>query len=430
MSERTFDLEITGAWTTFGNRLSTYIAEMEDNDTLVVESRYDSVGNLGYAPAGITFSAGEKSRVRCEVPANQVLHPLRMLEPQDHEDLIAMGFHRPDAAESDTSGSGSRSFYLDVDRTQPQEMVSKALRVFDQMWNIAHPTFLLGRYSGRENIPAFDIGPERTSAHNPLRALVDDALERLLGAAPVRDNDGDIPLVRGEQITYVRVLEDDQYVEIFLRFVHSIADPNHAALVLSQLNQQWTTVKLIMVESSILGVARVDGAPFVPDHLLRTLRSFAELAEAAEELADELGGQPIRADEGSFSSFEPDDDGLAAAFDAHECHEFPPELMSILELDADTSEVLTADDIAEICGRDRDTILDYLRISQEQEAAWHDALTNALAIDGDDIELCTGEKRAWTQAIRHLRRALRVVVLPPKDKGDKGRQLDLFGEPD
>lgn len=427
MSERTFDLEITGAWTTFGNRLSRYIAAMKDNDTLVVESRYDCADNLDYAPAGISFFALNQKKIRCEVPANRFLHPLRMLEPGDHETLVVLGFHRPDQSEHENTGNGSMSFYIDVDRSRTDGLVAKALRVFDEMWNIAHPSFLRAEVSGREDIPVFDNGSARGSSEDSLNELVDATLARLLEYAPQRDDDGDIPLVRGEQVTYLRILEDDQYIEVFSRVVHSVLDTNHAALVLSQLNRQWPTIKLILVEQSILGVARVDTAPFAPDHLLRTLRSFTELADSAEELAAEFGGQPIRADREFPAAFgESDDDGLDSAFESHECHEFPPALMSILELDADVTG-LTADDVAEICGRDRDTILDYLRISQQQEAEWHEALTTAIGLGGEDIELCDGEKRAWTQTIHHLRRALRIVVLPQKGSG--ATQLNLFDEP-
>lgn len=426
MSEHTFDLEITAAWTAFGTRMSRYITAMQDNDTLVVESQHDSQDNPDYAAACIQFFAWDRTRVRCEVPSNQFLHPLRMLEPEDHESLIAWGFNRPDknrpdTCERDNTGNGSMSFYIDFDRSRPDGVVAQALRVLGDMWSIAHPSFLRVQVSGREDIPAFDGSRTQTDEYDSLNELVDNALGRLLDYTPVRDDDGDIPLVRGEQITYVRVLEDDQYVEVFSRVVHSIPDTNHAALVLSQLNRQWPTIKLILVEQSVLGVARVDAAPFAPDHLLRTIRSFAELADASDELAEELGGQPIRAD-GEFAADATDSDGLGAVFDGsavewHECFEFPPALMSILELDADQTGGLTADDVAEICGRDRDTILEYLRISQEQEAEWHNALTNALAVGGEDIELCTGEKLAWTQTIAHLRQALRVVVLPRKGSG-------------
>lgn len=250
-----------------------------------------------------------------------------------------------------------------------------------------------------------------------LRILVDGAVERLLGHPPKRDDDGDIPLVRGEQVTYVRVLEDDEYVEVFSRVVHSVENLENAAVILAQLNRQWPTIKLILVEQSVLGVVRVDGAPFVAEHLLRALRSFAELAEASDELAEELGGQPIRAtgDTAFNDGMASEHEDPGAEYESHECHEFPPALMALLELDADGTGELSAEEVAVICEHDRDTILDYLRISQEQETAWHEALTESIRRKDDDTDLCAGEKRAWTHAIRNLRRGLRVVVLPAKD---------------
>ncbi|MDI9915924.1 hypothetical protein [Rhodococcus sp. IEGM 1379] len=426
MPESTFDLEITTAWTAFGKRLSAYITAMVDNDSLVIESQYDSMDGLADAPACIRFFAWNKTKVRAEVPANLLLHPLRTLDPKDHEKLVALGFHRPDQCEHEDSGNGSMSFYIDSDRSKPEVLVSKALRILDEVWSIAHPSFLLARSSGREDIPAFTVGPQRIDAGNSLSILVDAALEQLLGHTPERDDDGDIPLVGGEQVTYVRVLGDDGYVEVFSRVVHSIADLDQAAVVLAQLNRQWPTLKLILVEQSVLGVVRVDGAPFVSEHLLRALRSLSDLSEVSDQLAAELGGQPIRVEDNTDPSLS-DFEDAASDFDAHECHEFPPALMSILELGADVTGSLTPDEVAKICGHDRDTILEYLRISQEQEASWHQALTDAIGRGGDDVELCTGEKFAWTQTIQHLRRALRTVVLPENDGSAK--QLGLFDEP-
>lgn len=430
MSDNTFDLEILSAWTTFETHLARYISVMEDDDTLVVESHYDSMDELADAPACIQFFAWNQTSVRCEVPSNRFLHPMRMLEPEDHSTLLDMGFNAPDLCEHEPEGNGSMSFYIDVDRARPEELVTKVLRVFREMWSIAHPSFLRASTSGRESTPAFATTPSHapSGSGDMLRILVDGAVERLLGHPPKRDDDGDIPLVRGEQVTYVRVLEDDEYVEVFSRVVHSVENLENAAVILAQLNRQWPTIKLILVEQSVLGVVRVDGAPFVAEHLLRALRSFAELAEASDELAEELGGQPIRAtgDTAFNDGMASEHEDPGAEYESHECHEFPPALMALLELDADGTGELSAEEVAVICEHDRDTILDYLRISQEQETAWHEALTESIRRKDDDTDLCAGEKRAWTHAIRNLRRGLRVVVLPAKDAAPT--QLGLFDD--
>ena len=139
MSDNTFDLEILSAWTTFETHLARYISVMEDDDTLVVESHYDSMDELADAPACIQFFAWNQTSVRCEVPSNRFLHPLRMLEPEDHSALLDMGFNAPDLCEHEPEGNGSMSFYIDVDRARPEELVTKVLRVFREMWSIAHP---------------------------------------------------------------------------------------------------------------------------------------------------------------------------------------------------------------------------------------------------------------------------------------------------
>ena len=120
MSDNTFDLEILSAWTTFETHLARYISVMEDDDTLVVESHYDSMDELADAPACIQFFAWNQTSVRCEVPSNRFLHPLRMLEPEDHSALLDMGFNAPDLCEHVPEGNGSMSFYIDVDPLVPR----------------------------------------------------------------------------------------------------------------------------------------------------------------------------------------------------------------------------------------------------------------------------------------------------------------------
>ncbi|MDJ0486085.1 hypothetical protein QNA24_06955 [Rhodococcus qingshengii] len=59
-------------------------------------------------------------------------------------------------------------------------------------------------------------------------------------------------------------------------------------------------------------------------------------------------------------------------------------------------------------------------------SAWTTFETHLARRKDDDTDLCAGEKRAWTHAIRNLRRGLRVVVLPAKDAAPT--QLGLFDD--
>ncbi|WP_235893629.1 ATP-binding cassette domain-containing protein, partial [Cognatilysobacter lacus] len=113
-------------------------------------------------------------------------------------------------------------------------------------------------------------------------------------------------------------------------------DTGEALLVQGENGAGKTT--LLRVLAGLLradeGVVRVDGAPFVAEHLLRALRSFAELAEASDQLAEELGGQPLRAtgDTAFNDGMASEHEDPGAEYESHECHEFPPALMALLEL--------------------------------------------------------------------------------------------------
>lgn len=70
MSENIFDREIDDAWTQFQDRLTRYVRAMQDDDELVLVSRYDSTDDgLTETAACVRFFAWAGDAVRCEVPS-------------------------------------------------------------------------------------------------------------------------------------------------------------------------------------------------------------------------------------------------------------------------------------------------------------------------------------------------------------------------
>ncbi|RVW06014.1 O-acetyl-ADP-ribose deacetylase [Rhodococcus spongiicola] len=91
----------------------------------------------------------------------------------------------------------------------------------------------------------------------------------------------------------------------------------------------------------------------------------------------------------------------------------PPALLTLMHLDQDGSESLTAYEVASVCGHDRDAVLDYLQITKEQEVVWLEHAEIALDEgDSEEADVCDHESRSWARTYESLRSALWLIALP------------------
>ncbi|UZG55530.1 T3SS (YopN, CesT) and YbjN peptide-binding chaperone 1 [Rhodococcus opacus] len=403
MSDNTFDREIDDAWTELQDRLTGYVHVMEDDDELVLQSQYDSVDDgLVETAACVRFFAWAGDKVRCEVPSNRFLHPARALTEEEHDRLIELGWNRPDLCEHVDEGNGSASYYRDADREDAHLLASMTVTVFREIWDLLHPSFLKAITGGRGETPEFGTAdvPAQLRDGAGLRDRVDAAVESMLEQAPGKDADGDILVWVGDLPTYVRVIEEDARVEVFARVVHTISDRTRTAEALADLNRQWPDIKFLLIVDNVVAVMRVDGSPFVADHLVSVFRMFEHFVDTVDDaFAEKLGGK-LNSTPGATSSYA-----------EHECEdEFPAALVTLIHLDSESG--LDPDDVAEICGRDRDTILEFLRLCTEQEIEWRHNAELAREEEPEEADMCEDEASAWAKTKESLRAALRVVVLP------------------
>ncbi|MFZ2174984.1 MAG: hypothetical protein WAW17_13320 [Rhodococcus sp. (in: high G+C Gram-positive bacteria)] len=416
MSDNIFDREIDSAWAEFQDRLSEYVRTMVDDDELVLQLHHDSTDDgLAETAACVRFFAWAGNTVRCEVPSNRFLHPARAFTEEEHERLLELGWHRPDLCVHVDEGNGSASYYIDVDREDGARPASMAVTVFREIWDLTHPSFLLAVTSGREETSGFlttAATPMHSHPESGLGPLVEKAVETLLGQAPERDVDGDLLVWVGELPTYIRVLEGDRRVEFFAPVVHTVGDRARAADALVELNNHWPDLKFQLVGDNVIVVMRIDGSPFVPEHLGAVFGHLEHFVDTLDDtFAGLLGGTLTLSSDPATGTGE------------HDCEELPAALMTLIHLDPHGD--LEPDDVVEICGRDRNTILGFLRICSEQEIEWHRNAELSRGHDAEEVAMCEGEAQSWGATKDSLRAALRAVVLP--HRAPPGNGFPNFG---
>lgn len=414
-----FDLDrsTARAWSRFQARLGDHLAAMSDDDVLIVEID-SSVSGDGAAPY-IQFCAWGDGQLRSEVSSNEHLAPRYALDAAGEATLLSLGWAAPTSARSeDEPGDGASNFLVDVDRSAADRLAVMSVKALRTVFGVAHPAFLAAQSRGPGSdkpelgIPSplieSTVEIEEPLAVVPedvdhLRALVDAALEPVFGHGPKHDSDGDIPVVAGSALLFIRVLEDAPAIEIFSTIVRGVTDLDAAATAVTELNNGIRMIKFVLVEDVIIAVAHVAALPFAPQQLRGVLDYMSRVADGIDEgLVAKVGGRRALGDEPAEEAVEDaDSDGT----------DLPPELLTLLHLDPDGASTVEPDLAASVCNYDRDVVLKLLKIASQEEIAWRQSYDEA-AMKGDREEAAASDTEAagWAKTVETLRQALRVIV--------------------
>ena len=473
-----FDLDRSTerAWSRFQAKLADHLAEMRDEDVMIVsaESSVDDEEE-GAAPY-VQFVAWGERFVRSEVSSNEYLADEVRLDDAAARMIAALGWHEPTIDKDDEDpGEGSANFFLDVERSNADRLAVMTTRALRDVFGVAHPAFLTA--GGLDEDAEHDLGippggPSEPEVEPPavfprdrdhLVELVDRALTPFFGNAPLHDEDGDIPVVNGSALVFVRVAEQMPSIQLFCCVVHGVTDEDSASFEVAVLNRDQAFLKFLLVEDRVMAQLWLPAYPFAPEHLRSMLAIMSETVDAVDDdLARRVGGRRTfepgeRADgydeQPSLEAADPEldaaldpapdpargptldpgldpalDPGMDPALEVNDDAEtrtdaIHPAMMTLLQLDADAPGTLTPELVASVCAMNRELILELITWNSQQEIAWRKARDRALlGADPDEAEVCEREVRHAEATVNLLRRALRLVV-----EQQLGRDLEDLG---
>lgn len=427
-----FDLDRSTerAWSRFQARLADHIADMSDDDVLVVSAEAavdeDDEGSAPY----VQFCAWGETLVRSEVSSNEYLADEVRMDDVATSTLEGLGWAAPTARRDDEDpGEGSANFYLDTERSQADRLAVMTCRAMREVFGVAHPAFLSAGGLGEDDDP--DLGIPVTSGvttepvveapavfprdREHLVELVDQALTPYFGGEPVHDEDDDIPVVSGSALVFVRVMERAPAIELFCRVVHGIADLDRASFEVSVLNRDESFLKFVLVDDSVMAYVHLPAYPFAPEHLRAMLSVMSGSVDRLDDdLARRVGARrtfeadPTQGGEEPAQRVEDEVDEENAEAETDAIH---PAMSTLLQLEADAPGSVTPELAASVCAMDRDLILELITWNSEQEIAWRQARDQALMSgDADEAGVCEHETARAEQTVNLLRRSLRLVV--------------------
>lgn len=395
-----FDLDrsVTRAWSSFRQRLADQLDELDDEAILLIEAGTALEDEDGTAPFVQVIANGDL--LHAETSSNVFLAARSQLDEQMTGALTELGWTAPEP-------DGGPNFSIELTRSHADRLAAITVAAFRDVWNVPHPTFLeAGEANAALGITRDSpIGQEQALPdREQIQRMVDQALTEYLGELPRKDSDGDIPVRSGTALVFIRVLDDHPLVELKSPLVVDISGRTRAAEVVADLNATWRQAKFVLIRDVVVLLLELPTVPFVARHLVEALAYISRLADDLDdELADRLGGRLPFVDQAP--------PGPRIPTDPEQADDLPAELVSLLHLSDGQSE-LTADEVAQICGNDRDRLLRLLKTSTQQEISWRRA-AEAAKVVGDQLEATEHDQEAdiWQGIVERLRAALRVVLV-------------------
>lgn len=324
---------------------------------------------------------------------------------------------------------GGNAYRMQLPRTHAHLLAAVLTDTLQEVVGTPHPAFLdAGALSIRapdepppaENVPRPQLDLDRAilvGSPSELRDAVETTLHAALGHPPRHDADGDIPILYGSALVYVRTADSQPVVSIFAIVVQDVADLEVARREVMILSRRSVFAKFHLVGRQIIASVAIPSLPFVPRHLVGMVELVGREIDALDDdLAlrvrgrrwlDVMSGAP--APRAASEQDAPDLPGPGGGEPLPE-EPLPEELLTLLQMGARGTGLDPAA-VAEVCHRDRGLIVRLIRLAEEQTISWRRSVQTARSAgDVDAARAATGELRGWQSTVKDLRAALRHVV--------------------
>ncbi|RYP86844.1 hypothetical protein EKO23_07665 [Nocardioides guangzhouensis] len=309
------------AWAEFRRQLADHVAGMRDDDLLHIELEQardeDALG--GVAPYLQMVAWGEGA-IRAEVCSNTYLDDRFRLGQGQERRLVELGWELPTYGRDDEPDHGSPLWWADVEVREADRLAVMCVGALREVYGCPHPAFLVvdgfdpvgfTAPEPHELPPAEPVEPALVMPQDrdELVEAVDRALGRVYGEPVKHDSDGDVPIVLGESMLFIRVSHEEPMVELFADLVIGVEDREAAAREVALLNRNLLFGTVILRDDDTIALKHfLYATPFVPRQFRAVLdRMISDLDRNAADLVARVGGErflsPAR-----FAPATPDDD--------------------------------------------------------------------------------------------------------------------------
>ncbi|MDJ0396106.1 hypothetical protein QMK17_22545 [Rhodococcus sp. G-MC3] len=290
---------------------------------------------------------------------------------------------------------------LEEDAPWVDRFVAKIVTEIRHAWNVPHPSFLVAPETESAQLSAGDfVTPATRTDESELVVSVKDALHATFdNAVESTDGSGSFTIEIAGTAVHIYVASSDE-VRAHACIVERISGRTRAAELVADLNRRHPRLKFLLVEDRVHAAVSIDASPMVPQHVTSAVARLAAFVSTADDqFAEHLGG--------TLPSRHPvcvADDMIEVPAD----EDVPPQLMTLLEIDAESGGEVGVDDVVSVCGADREKIIRYQTFCAEQAQSWREYAREAVLRDEPGAEY-EAEAVPWDRIVRALQLALRTV---------------------
>ncbi len=314
VEEREWEASLEAAWGQLRGDVADVLAGLGDGECVFIEwgpelldDSADDSNPGGTAPYVQATGWGE-SMVRIEAVSNYYLDDRYALGEVEEDALEDLGWFEPTCAPEVDAEGGSSNFWFDVEAREADLAAVLMVRALREVYGCLHPSLLStsGVYPETEATEANcecdgesaiadldDLPTSWPASRGELHGVVMETLGAIRGEQPSQDADGDVPIVVGRSVVFVRVLGNRPGVELFAEVVLSVerADPLALARELNILNRSHPFYSFHVLDGVVMMRQLVAATPFVPYQLKVALETFcSEVDDIARDLVERIGG--------------------------------------------------------------------------------------------------------------------------------------------
>ncbi len=307
--ERRWDDAVDGAWREFRQRLADRLAELAEDESLVVE--LDEETEDGAAPYCQALAGPGVLHV--EAVSNVYLAAGSELDEEQERALEGIGFRRPEAEDW---SEGETSFWLELELREADRAAVMVVRALREVYGVLHPVYLdadgLEPEGAVRPLPPkpqrVQTDPDevvRPTSVEEVRAVIDLAVADSYDEAPEWDDDGDLPLPTEDQLVWVSVNKNAPRVLLSCLLVDDVADRQAALVEVNRLNRTEFGLTFFLTDQRI-SVTRELGLEVAEPAAVRieVLRMLSQVDGWARDLAERVRTAPEPAGERPGSRFE------------------------------------------------------------------------------------------------------------------------------
>jgi len=299
MGVEAWDQATDEAWDGLQQRLAKWLGNDPGDDTVVIELGWPGGEDDGAAPYVQLFV--EDVYVHAEAASNRHLATRFRLDKPRRKMLRGLGWQRP----NDDVANYWSEWELPEDADELAALLVESLR---HVYGVPAPLFLSvgyfapdGSLAGEEKplglarteprAPALDLSAVKADGPDHLRDLAAAALDPVLEGEVEFDPDGDIPVLAGNTVIYVRVEEDAPAIRLFGWLLHDVKWTPRVGHTLNDFNKRLNVVRLVHHDNHIMLSAQLMCVPFVPESLRQHVMGVSSLVDGLDlRLQERIGG--------------------------------------------------------------------------------------------------------------------------------------------